>query len=40
MTANHSSEMAFSHVRKSFRPIRRDLSKHTTDLIQQVQAPC
>ena len=29
--------MAFSHVRKAFRPIRRDLSKHTTDFIQQVQ---
>ena len=29
--------MAFSHVRKAFRPIRRDLSKHTTEFIQQVQ---
>ena len=30
--------MAFSHVRKMFRPIRRDLSKHTTDFIQQVSS--
>ena len=29
--------MAFSHVRKTFRPIRRDLSKHTIDFIQQLQ---
>ena len=35
--ANHSSEMAFSHMHKAFCPIRRDLSKHTTDFIQQVQ---
>ena len=32
--------MAFSHVRKAFRPIRRDFSKHTTDFIQQPQVPC
>ena len=29
--------MAFSHMHKAFCPIRRDLSKHTTDFIQQVQ---
>ena len=29
--------MALSHVRKPFRPIRRDLSKRTTDFIQQLQ---
>ena len=40
LIANHSSEMAFSHVRKAFRRIRRDLSKHTTDFIQQVQVLC
>jgi len=34
MIANHSSEMAFSHVREVFRPITRDLSTHTTDFIQ------
>lgn len=32
--------MAFSHVRKAFRSIRRDLSKHTTDFIQEVQVHC
>ena len=26
--------MAFSYMRKAFRPIRRDLSEHTTDFIQ------
>ena len=40
MIANHSSEMAFSHVRKAFRPIRGDLSKHTTDFILEVQVQC
>ena len=38
--ANHRSEMAFLHGRKAFRPIRRDLSKHTNDFIQQVQVHC
>ena len=37
LIVNRSSEMAFSHVRKGFRPIPRDLSKHTTDFIQQLQ---
>lgn len=32
--------MAFSHVRKAFPSIRRDLSKHTTDFIQEVQVHC
>lgn len=40
LIANHSSKMAFSHVRKAFRPIRRALSKHTTHFIQQVQVLC
>ena len=29
--------MAFSHVRKAFRPMRRDLPKHTTGFIHQVE---
>ena len=37
INCDKSSEMAFSHVRKAFRPIRRHLSKHPTDFIQQVQ---
>ena len=40
LMANHSSEMAFSHVCKAFRQIRRDLSTHTTAFIQQVQVLC
>ena len=32
--------MAFSHVRKAFCPIGSDLSKRTTDFIQQVQVQC
>ena len=32
--------LTFSYVRKAFRPIRRDLSKLTTDFIQQVQVHC
>ena len=32
--------MAFWRVRKVFRPIRRDLSKHITDFMQQVQVLC
>ena len=40
LIANHSSEMGFSHVRKAFRPIRRDLSKHNTGFMQQVQVLC
>ena len=40
LIANQSSKMGFSNMRNAFRPIRRDLSKHTTDFIQQVQVPC
>ena len=32
--------MAFSHLRKAFCPITRDLSKHTTDFTQEVQVNC
>ena len=32
--------MAFSRLLKAFRPITRDLSKHTTDFIQEVQVNC
>ena len=37
LIANHSSVIAFSHVRKAFQPIRRDLSKHTTDFVLHLQ---
>jgi len=38
--ANHSSEMAFSHVRKAFVQSGETCQDMSTDFIQQVQVQC